>query len=114
MKKKKMNKKLKAFLIFDAIILIVVIAFAGFTILKPFELKGDAEMTINLGETFEDPGTTSKFAKVEGAVDTSKVGDYTLTYKAFGKKTHTNCARCRRLTDCPWAEGNTAHYCQRR
>ena len=81
-----MNKKLKAFLIFDAIILIVVIAFAGFTMLKPFELKGDAEMTVNLGETFEDPGTTSKFAKVEGAVDTSKVGDYTLTYKAFGKK----------------------------
>lgn len=63
---------------------------------KPeIKLKGDAEMTLTVGDAFVDPGfscvdnvdgdCTSKVT-ITGTVDTSKVGTYTLTYTAPADK----------------------------
>lgn len=54
-------------------------------------LNGESTVEVPLGGTFEDPGATaidnldgdiSRKIKVDGAVDTSLVGTYTLTYQA--------------------------------
>ena len=52
-------------------------------------LSGDAEMTVNHGEVFTDPGATatddvdgSVSVTTSGSVDTNTVGTYTLTYDA--------------------------------
>ena len=52
-------------------------------------LRGDAQMSVNQGDSFTDPGATAYDDKdgrvnvtVSGSVDTSKVGTYTLTYSA--------------------------------
>jgi surface protein len=52
-------------------------------------LTGDAEMTVALGSTFSDPGSSATDAvdgsvsvSTSGSVDTSTVGTYTLTYSA--------------------------------
>lgn len=53
------------------------------------ELKGDDEITIKKGDSFNDPGFTATYedgtdasseVKVEGTVDTSKEGKYTISY----------------------------------
>ncbi len=52
-------------------------------------LNGDATLTVNLNDTFTDPGATANDTEdgmltvsVEGLVDTSIVNEYTLTYRA--------------------------------
>lgn len=91
-KSKKKARRFKKFLIFDAVLLAVVVVgvFAFGSMFKSFELVGDADMVVNVGEEFADPGTTSKLAKAEGDVDTSKVGDYTVTYTKGGKSLTRN------------------------
>ncbi len=82
-------KKFKIFLLIDVMLLMLVIGFVTFTqFLRPLELIGDEDMVVNVGEEFADPGTSSKFAKAEGSVDPSKVGDYEITYSR-GSKTVT-------------------------
>jgi len=56
-------------------------------------LNGDAQVNLNLGDTFSDPGATANDLEdgtltvtVSGAVDTSTVGNYTLTYSATDSK----------------------------
>lgn len=53
-------------------------------------LKGDASMKVNIGSKYEEPGYTAtddcdgditKAVKVSGSVDTSKKGEYILTYE---------------------------------
>ena len=53
------------------------------------KLIGPATMTVNIGDTFTDPGATAKSGvnkdissriKKVGTVDTSKLGSYTITY----------------------------------
>ena len=58
-----------------------------------YKLTGDNPLQISLGDTFAEPGFTVKdinsktiTGAVTGAVDTSTVGDYTLTYKGEGCK----------------------------
>lgn len=62
-------------------------------------LKGSASMTLDVGESFTDPGATAKDdkdgdltskIKTSGKVDTSKAGTYTITYSvsdSAGNKT---------------------------
>ena len=51
-------------------------------------LNGNETMTLNVGDSFSDPGATTDAdgvtATVTGSVDTSVVGTYTLTYSAAG------------------------------
>jgi|GEM_PF-270892 len=56
-------------------------------------LNGDAQVNLNLGDTFSDPGATANDLEdgaltvtVSGSVDTSSVGNYTLTYSATDSK----------------------------
>jgi hypothetical protein len=56
-----------------------------------YTLKGDSPLTLNLGDTYSDPGVTVKDSQqkivtstVTGTADTSKIGDYTVTYKGVG------------------------------
>ena len=53
-------------------------------------LNGEAEMTVPVYSAFEDPGAYNRFTKKavegEGNVDTSKLGEYTVEYKAFLQK----------------------------
>ena len=84
MSKKSMSKKkrrLRTILVVDALLLAAIIGVVAYQeLLRPMELKGGDEVVINLGEEFEDPGTSSKLAEVTGEVDNSTVGDYTITY----------------------------------
>lgn len=81
-----MNKKLKKFLIFDLVLLLLVLAgFAALQFINGLEMKGEPEVTINVGEEFYDPGVKSKFAETSGDVDTSNEGDYTVEYSLAGK-----------------------------
>lgn len=90
-KKSKKKLNLKRFLIIDAVLLAVLLGvFIAGSVLKPFELVGDADMVVNVGEEFNDPGTTSRMAKAEGTVDTSKVGDYEITYRKGSKSLTRN------------------------
>ena len=53
-------------------------------------LNGEAEMTVPVYSPFEDPGAYNRMNKKtvlgEGEVDTSKLGEYKLEYKAFLQK----------------------------
>ena len=53
-------------------------------------LNGDTEMTVPVYSTFDDPGAYNRLTKAnvngEGNVDTSKLGEYTIEYKAFLQK----------------------------
>ena len=64
-------------------------------------LRGSSEITLEYGESFEDPGATAAFCgtifqreplnvpvTVEGSVDVTKVGEYTLCYKAEYEETY--------------------------
>ncbi len=58
-----------------------------------YKLTGDNPLQISLGDTFSEPGFTVKdinnktvTGAVTGTVDTSKIGDYPLTYKSEGCK----------------------------
>lgn len=47
---------------------------------KTLILNGDKEITIELNQVFKDPGVNLKNVKVEGTVDNTKEGTYTLNY----------------------------------
>ena len=53
-------------------------------------LNGETEMTVPVYSTFDDPGAYNRFTKKvvqgEGDVDTSKLGEYKVEYKAFLQK----------------------------
>ncbi|MBB3024443.1 Uncharacterised protein [Trueperella pyogenes] len=78
---------------------VVVVLFVIAVLANPFgvhvELKGDKEVTVNYGQEYEDPGASAhvgaKFfpkrvanlrVTTSGKVDTTKIGDYQLKYKA--------------------------------
>lgn len=80
------KKKLKKFLIIDMILLIAVVAvFVATRYVGALDMRGDTEITVELGEEFEDPGVKSSWASASGDVDTDKVGKYTITYRLWGK-----------------------------
>ena len=91
MKNKRFSKleKICLLIVFIASILCIIGYFSYSYLVEPeISLKGNKEMTISLNEKYEDPGVVallgatdvSSNVKVEGKVDTTKVGDYTLTY----------------------------------
>lgn len=56
-----------------------------------YVLKGDNPLTLNLGDTYSDPGVTVKDSQqksvtntVSGSPDTSKLGDYIVSYQGVG------------------------------
>lgn len=53
-------------------------------------LNGETEMTVPVYSTFDDPGAYNRFTKKvvqgQGDVDTSKLGEYIVEYKAFLQK----------------------------
>ncbi len=56
-----------------------------------YTLVGDSPLMLNLGDTYSDPGVAVKDSKqntvtstASGTVDTSTVGDYTITYQGAG------------------------------
>lgn len=82
------KKRLKKLLIIDMILLIsVVTVFVSTQYAGALDMNGNAEITVELGEKFEDPGVKSSLASSSGDVDTSKVGEYTITYRLWGKST---------------------------
>lgn len=68
----------------------MLLAIAGVFVFVQFanglEMRGDKEMSVEVGEKFKDPGVKSPFASVTGEVDTDKVGDYKITYELGGDK----------------------------
>jgi len=67
------------------------------TIPPVITLKGDANITLKVGDTYTEAGATAVDDRdgnvsvdVSGSVDTSKVGTYTLTYTAKDKATNTS------------------------
>ena len=91
MKNKRFNKLEKICLIIA--LLSAILCFVGYFsysyLIEPeITLKGKKEITIDLNSKYNDPGVTafqgekdiSKNVKIKGKVDTTKVGDYTLTY----------------------------------
>ena len=68
-----------------SLIAINVIVVSAILLTRDLALKGDAEMSINVGEEFKDPGTNMQ-SKVSGKVDVDVPGDYTLTYTKGDQK----------------------------
>ena len=66
-------------------------------------------MTLNVGDSFVDPGATTDTdgvtATVTGSVDTSVVGTYTLTYSAAGATQD----KVRTLTVLPTVQDVSTH-----
>ena len=85
------------------VLALLVAAAAGYLLTKELviEMAGEPEMTLEFGEKYEEPGASAwyghdfldRFKKdvpveITGKVDVSKLGTYTLTYKAaYGRKT---------------------------
>ena len=77
-----------------------------------FQINGPAELTVAYGEPFQDPGFTAVSngelfgagsyplpTLTEGEVDTGKLGDYTLTYKAYWLLMEYHCTRLVHVAD---------------
>ena len=60
-------------------VLAIVLSFEG------LKLNGAEELILNIGTEYIEEGTNVE-SEIEGMVDTSKVGDYTLTYRYKGKE----------------------------
>ena len=82
-------KKGKIFLL---ILLLFLAALAAAVSAFPLliTLNGEKEMTVARGSVFEDPGASVRFrlgeAKREGEVDTSRIGEYILSYRFLTEK----------------------------
>ncbi len=54
------------------------------------DMKGEKEITVGQGETFEDPGAEVRFGlgkiKTEGKIDTSQIGDQEIVYRFLTEK----------------------------
>ena len=82
----------KFFKVFCLIIILFVVALVGlyFSIKPSFKLNGEEKIILNINDEYKEEGVTlkvfnkdkSKYVKVSGTVDTSKVGTYTLYYKS--------------------------------
>lgn len=86
-RKKRSRKRLGLILVIDLLLLVCV---AGLLVRMvsqraDFALTGDQEMTISVGEEFNDPGATPASYRVSGSVDASQPGDYTLEYTLMGR-----------------------------
>lgn len=83
-KKKKGNKKILILLILFLIILVSLYIIC----IPKIKLNGDKEISFTVNSEYKEFGATAKFIgkdvtkkiKIDGKVDTSKVGSYTLTY----------------------------------
>ena len=73
------------FLVFAAVLAAAVLAFPLLIV-----MRGDSEISIGQNEAFEDPGAYVVFGsgeiKGDGVVDTSHLGDYTVTYSFLTEK----------------------------
>ena len=85
-----------------SLVVIIIMALACFAayffhlyIVEPeIKLKGENEITIELKEEYNDPGIIAKLedkdisnnVKIDGKVDNTKIGDYTLTYSVTNSK----------------------------
>ncbi len=77
--KGKKSKQKKLLTVVISLLAINLIAISAIMLTRDLKLKGDAEMYVNIGEEFKDPGT-NMHSKVSGKVDVKTPGDYTLTY----------------------------------
>lgn len=81
-------------ILFIVLIFLVRYYVVAYTSVPQIELIGDAEIMLDLNEEFEDPGAkailnnkdVSKNIKIEGEVDTSKVGNYEIIYSIENEK----------------------------
>ena len=73
------------FLVLAAVLAAAVLAFPLLIV-----MRGDSEISIGQNEAFEDPGAYVVFGRGEingeGIVDTSHLGDYTVTYSFLTEK----------------------------
>ena len=76
------------------LITLVVVLVTSYIMIKPhISLNGDQEITIGFGDNYKELGSVatilnkdiSKSIKIDGNVDTSKTGSYTITYIAKSK-----------------------------
>ncbi len=83
-----MNRKKTGFLILAVILAALVAAVLATPVL--IDMKGNAHMSIGRGEVFEDPGAEVRFGlgkiKTEGEIDTSQLGDQTVSYRFLTEK----------------------------
>ena len=76
------------------------------------DLLGDTEMTVEYGETYQDPGAEAVFGgerfftklfspkvSVQGEVDTRRLGDYTIRYSADFLRSAVGCSRIVHVVD---------------
>lgn len=66
--------------VLTAVLVVFAAIFAVGCADKTMEINGDAETVINIGEEYVEQGTNIRDAEITGEVDTSVVGDYTVTY----------------------------------
>ena len=114
MEKKKMSPKLRLALIILGVYLLVLLAAAVLIDGRHAEitLLGESEMTVEVGETFTDPGAEAistgrifgssrkpKGLSGQGQVDTGKLGEYTVSYTASVLGRETTVERHVRVVD---------------
>ena len=114
MEKKKMSPKLRLALIILGVYLLVLLAAAVLIDGRHVEitLLGESEMTVEVGETFTDPGAQTistgrifgssrkpKGLSGQGQVDTGKLGEYTVSYTASVLGRETTVERHVRVVD---------------
>ena len=88
-KKSKAGKYIIIFIILLIIVSALGLGLAYFVSPYTISLNGDKEITINMGDTYEEKGAvvkrfifvSDKSISVEGEVNTSKGGDYNIVYK---------------------------------
>ena len=64
-----------------------------------FRLNGPATMSVEINTTFEDPLTSQPTAQIDGYVDVSQVGTYTLTYTLIVNDTKKVLQRTVKVVD---------------
>lgn len=83
-KRRKINKIILTVDFIIGILIIISIFYTAF--LSPLKLKGEKTISHELGKKYVDQGTNHRFAKMKGHVDTSKPGEYIITYKLLNQK----------------------------
>lgn len=87
-KKSHFNKKM-LIILSSVLVIIILILFIVFCLLVPtIKLKGDSEIKLTINSEYNEPGAEAKYIgkdvsnkiKINGSVDTSKLGDYTINY----------------------------------
>lgn len=83
-RRRKINKIILTVDLIIGTLIIISIFYAAF--LSPLKLNGEKIVSHELGEKYVDEGTNHRFAIMKGHVDTSKPGEYTITYKLLHQK----------------------------